>query len=254
MFDSVGKNLDEDAAKRQAQSAAIAAGLAGLAAAVVVCAGLWTVKEVVLDPIMDDEILEVDLAEEDLEMDAPPPPPPPPPPPAAASAEEEEPDDEDDTPQTEEMTEEIVELKEEIKDEMKSDVKPKGVVGGVEGGVEGGVVGGVQGGVVGGVVGGVLGGTGPKVVHHSEVEVKKRVQPDYPSAARGMAMGAQRCLATVYIDEKGEPFKVEIDKCPKVFHPNTEEALLKWRWYPYRADGQKLKVKTKIAVTYKEVG
>ena len=104
------------------------------------------------------------------------------------------------------MTEDIQELKEVVPEEIKSDTKPAGVEGGVEGGVVGGVVGGVQGGVVGGVLGGQLGGV--RVFHHSELEPKKRVYPEYPEAAKELNLGDQRCLAVVFMDEEGVPYDV----------------------------------------------
>jgi len=120
----------------------------------------------------------------------------------------------------------------------------------VEGGVEGGVVGGVIGGVEGGVVGGKLGG-GVKVFHHRDLEAKKRVQPRYPDAASEMNLGDQKCLARVFIDEKGKPYEVVVERCPKVFHAATKEAILKWRWYPPKDGKTKVKAQTVIGITYK---
>ena len=47
MFDSVGRNLDDEAAKRSAQSALIVSLLGAAVGGSIVLAGLWTVKEVV---------------------------------------------------------------------------------------------------------------------------------------------------------------------------------------------------------------
>lgn len=250
MFDSVGRNLDEDANKRSAKAAFLIAILVGTTAAGVVLAGLWTVREIVLEQLDQEPVavlMEEPMAEEEL---LPPPPPPPPP----SSGPEEEEDDEDAEEEPDEL-DEVQELEEKIVEEpVKSADKPKGVEGGVEGGQEGGVVGGVLGGVEGGVLGGSLAGGGPKVVHHSQVEVKRRIEPTYPMAARGMGLGEQRCIVQVEIDETGVPAKVSVDKCPKVFHAGTEEAMLKWRWYPYKIEGEKLRVSTKIAVVYRENG
>jgi protein TonB len=139
-----------------------------------------------------------------------------------------------------------------LTDEMKNDKKPAGVEGGVEGGVAGGVVGGVIGGVEGGVLGGQLGaGGGPKVFHHSELEAKKKVQPEYPEAALSLNLGDQRCMARVFIDEEGVPYDVIVEKCPNVFHPVTKETILKWRWYPPKDGKNKVKAQTTIGVTYK---
>ena len=89
------------------------------------------------------------------------------------------------------------------------------------------------------------------VLHHSEVEVKKRIEPRYPKTAKEANLGDQRCLAKVYIDETGTPYKVLVENCPKVFHASTREAILKWRWYPPKVGKQKVKAQITIGITYK---
>jgi hypothetical protein len=240
MFDNIGRDLDEEANKRRAT--AVMLTLLGLGGTIglVVGWGMYKAAEVLLDPQVDEEMVEL-VTDEEMADEAPPPPPPPPP--AAAASEEET----EDTP--DEMVEDIQELKEVVPEEIKSDAKPAGMEGGVEGGVVGGVVGGVQGGVVGGVLGGQLGGV--RVFHHSELEPKKRVYPEYPEAAKELNLGDQRCLAIVFMDEEGTPYDVRVDNCPKVFELPTKEAMLKWRWYPPKDGKNKVKAQTTIAVTYK---
>lgn len=248
MFDHIGKDPDEEANRRRATSLLLT--IIGFGGAIGFSIGLaaYTAVEVLLEDPFDDEMIEVVM--EDIEMDdAPPPPPPPPPPPAAAAADEPEEEEEPDDPQPDEMDEEIEELDEKVEEEIKSDVKPAGVVGGVEGGQVGGVVGGVLGGVEGGVLGGQLGGV--RVFHHSELEVKRRSDPVYPKSAKELNLGNQRCIAKVFIDEKGVPYDVMVEDCPKVFHSATKEAILKWRWYPPRAGKTKTKAQTTIGITYK---
>lgn len=247
MFDNIGKDLDEEANKRRAASLMITMlGLGGAVGAFVAVTA-YTAAQVIIEVAQDEHLVELIENIEEVMDDAPPPPPPPPPPPAAAAAEDEEQEDVEDTP--DDMVEEVKELKDEVKDEMKSDVKPAGVEGGVEGGVVGGVVGGVQGGVVGGVIGGQL--SGVRVFHHSELEVKKRVEPVYPDAARELNLGEQRCLVKVFIDEEGVPYDVQVDQCPKVFDTPTREAILKWRWYPPKDGKSRVKAQTTIAITYR---
>lgn len=244
MFDNVGKNLDEEANKRRAGALFITMMGLGAVVGLSVGIGMYTAAEVILDVDIDKELVE--LIEDVTQDDLPPPPPPPPPPPAAAAAEEE---DEPETPEPDDMTEEIKELKEEVKEEIKSDAKPAGVEGGQEGGVAGGVVGGVQGGIEGGKLGGQL--SGVRVFHHSELEVKKRVIPEYPEAARALQIGDQRCLAKVFIDEEGVPYEVVVEACPQPFHPDTKEAILKWRWYPPKDGKNRIKAQTTIGITFK---
>jgi hypothetical protein len=231
MFDNIGTNPDEEFTKRRAAAVSITLLGVGGAIGLAIGIGAYTAVEMVLDPNLDEEMVE--LITEEQAPDAPPPPPPPP----AAQAEEET---EDVEPTPDELVEDIRELDEDVKDEMKSDLKPAGVEGGVEGGVQGGVVGGRLG--AGGNV---------RVFHHSELEVKKRIYPEYPEAARELNLGDQRCLAIVYMDEEGVPYQVTVDNCPKVFELPTKEAMLKWRWYPPKDGKSKVKAQTTIAVTYK---
>ena len=247
MFDNIGKDLDEEANKRRAASFMLTIMGLGGAVAFTVAAGAYTAAEVLLEHKLDEEMVEV-LLDDGIEDDAPPPPPPPPPPPAAAEEEDEE-EDEEDEPDPDDEPDEVTELEDEPDKEMKSDTKPKGAQGGVEGGVEGGVVGGQIGGVEGGVLGGQLGGV--RVFHHSELEVKKRVNPQYPDQARELNLGDQRCLAKVFIDEVGVPYDVKVENCPNTFHTETKAAILKWRWYPPKDGKNKVKAQTTIAVTYK---
>jgi len=236
MFDSVGRDLDEEALARTAKSSLLTLLLGGSIAAGFFAAGLFAVKEYVA-PVIQEEIME--LAQEEAEMEAPPPPPPPPPPPAAAAQEEEQ--DEEEEPTPDEMTDEVKELKDEVKQEMKSDVKPAGVEGGVVGGV------------VGGQLGAPAGGTPPKVVHHSEIEWKKRYDPVYPAQAKGLGLGEQACKVVIKIDEEGVPYDISIEGCPKVFHEETRNALMKWRAYPLKVGGQKIKIQSTILVKYREL-
>ncbi len=245
MFDNIGKDLDEEANKRRAMSFGITLLGMGTATGLFVALTAYTATQVLLEQPLNEELVQL-IEEEVIADDAPPPPPPPPPPPAAAAEEETE-EETEETP--DEMVEEVQELKEEVKEEMKSDVKPAGVEGGVEGGVVGGVVGGVQGGIEGGVLGGQL--SGVRVFHHSELEVKKRIEPVYPDAAKALNLGEQRCIVKVIIDEEGVPVDVSVDQCPKVFDTPTREAILKWRWYPPKDGKNRVKAQTTLAIVYR---
>ena len=250
MFDNVGRDLDEEAAKRQAQSAFLTLVVLGSIGGAILLAGLYKAAEVVMDLPQDEELVELEV--ESAEDEAPPPPPPPPPPPADAGAEETE----DTETQPDEMTEEVKELKEEVKEEVKNEVAPSGgQEGGVEGGVVGGQVGGVIGGVVGGVVGGTLGGTGGgyQTVHNSQVKKKSGAIPDYPDQAKELHLGEQSCKAKLRVDEKGEVEDVDVSGCLEVFHPNTKAALMGWKYFPQRVDGRAIKFQTTVMVQFKPI-
>lgn len=255
MFDTVGQNIDDEALARQAKASLIAMVLTALVAGTVVAVGLWTVREVVLEKVIEDDLFEVALGDldDELDMEAPPPPPPPPPPPASAAPDDDEDDDDDDDaePDVDEMVEEVKDLKEEVKDEVKSEKRVKGDPDGVVGGVEGGVKGGVIGGVEGGVLGGQLGGGRPKMVHHSTLKAKRRPTPVYPQSAMGKKLGDQACIVTVQIDEKGVPYDARVDNpqgCHEDFHEAATGGILKWRWYP---PPENVRVTTRIRVTFK---
>jgi outer membrane biosynthesis protein TonB len=248
VFDNVGKSLDEEANKRTAKSVVYTFLLVGGSVGLFIGFAAYKAAEMILDPVDDGDLVEV-VIEENMLDEAPPPPPPPPPPPAAAEEEEEEEEEEEDEPDVDEMDEEVKELDEEVKKEVASQDKPKGAVGGVEGGEEGGVEGGVVGGVEGGVIGGVLGGT--LVFHHSELEVKRRIQPVYPKEAKPLNLGVQRCKVRVTINEQGVPTGAKVEDCPKVFHVNARESIMKWRWYPPRAGKERVKAQTTIVITYR---
>lgn len=245
MFDNIGKNPDEEAARRSVASMLITAGIFAASAGAIAFATYQVAGDEILEILEDVEMVELETDEgDDL---APPPPPPPPPGPSQPEEEEEEEDEPEDVP--DEMSEEVEELEEQVKEEVQAQTAPKGQDGGVEGGVEGGVVGGVQGGVIGGVVGGT--GSGVKVFHHSELEVRRRIDPIYPQIARDMSLGSERCLVTVFIDETGKPYQAMVAKCDNVFHDSAKTAILKWRWYPPRDGRQKVKARTTVGVTYR---
>ncbi len=210
--------------------------LFGVGAGLSAAAAYYTATEVLPDLIEDVELVELIEVDEQPEEEAPPPPPPPPPP----GPEEEIDEDSDAEPEPDEMVEDVEELDKEVEDKVATD---KGRPPSEDGGVVGGEIGGVKGGVVG--------GTGVKVMHHSEVEVKKRADPKYPKAAKDANLGDQRCLVKVKIDEDGVPYDVVVENCPKVFHAATQEAILKWRWYPPKVNKQKVKAQITIGVNYK---
>jgi hypothetical protein len=151
------------------------------------------------------------------------------------------------------MDEDVEELDQEPpKEEAVTNQKPQ--KGGMEGGVEGGVAGGdpvhgVLGGVLGGVPGGQL-GAGIRTVHHKDVKYKREPYLRYPKAAKDLNLGDITCLVRVWIDESGVPNRVEVEKCPKAFHRETKEAMLKARWFPARFEGEKIPAQFLTRVKY----
>lgn len=243
MFDHIGRDLDEEAARRGAASFTLT--LMGLAAAVgfAVTVTAYTTAEVLLAPEIDEPMVEL-LGPDEL-PDPPLPGLPPPPPPAGPSAEEASEPDPEDAPV------EPRPLEDRVEERMTAHAAPPGQDGGVDGGHPDGRPGGVPGGVPGGEPGGD-GGGGPRILHHSELVVKRRVAPEYPPAARALDLGDQRCVATVTIDREGVPRRVEVSGCPKVFEAPTRDALLGWRWVPAREGRAAIEARTTIAVNFRQ--
>jgi hypothetical protein len=242
MFDTVGRT-QQQSLKQQAASMGLALLTSGG-----MLAGLWWAGRQVVEQVLENEEIEVTF------FDAAPPPPPPPPPPAGGGEKpktektEKKPDPVEVEPTPDELPEEPEEQPEEVPEEAAADA---GVEGGVVGGVEGGVVGGVIGGVGGGVLGGELGGTGLRAVHHTQIKIKRQVQPVSPPAARELGLTEERCVATISVDEEGKPFDVKVDGCPAIFHEAVSKAALATRFYPYKVDGVAIRLSTKIGYTFK---
>lgn len=245
MFNHIGTNPDEEAARRGASSLLLTLlGLGGVTGFAVGLAA-FTAAEVLLEAVEEvEEMVEVVVLDAE-EVGPPPAAPPPPPPPAAAAA----PETEEAPDEPEEAPEEVEELPEEVPEETRDHAGPPGQEGGRLGGDPDGVAGGTLGGDPDGT------GTGPltsglRVFHHSELVVEHRADVVYPRAARGLGLAAQRCVARVFIDERGRPYDVIVDVCPAAFHATTKAALLKWRWAPPRAEGQRVKAQTTLGITY----
>jgi len=231
MFDNVGKG-NTDTTKRQVGSLFASITINGGVLALLIYFG----NQVVNDSV-EEEPVEVTF------FDAAPPPPPPPPPPGGKKTKTKK---KKDKPKEVKPVEEVEPEIEEIEEPEEEDPEPEQVVEeeeeGEEGGQEGGVEGGVVGGVVGGTVGGVLGGTlnGFSSVHWTDVKVKRRVPPKFPKAAKAAGITEETCHVRFFVNTKGIPEKVEVEKCSKLFHASAIEAANKWRFYPLKSDsGQK---------------
>jgi protein TonB len=117
---------------------------------------------------------------------------------------------------------------------------------------EGGVVGGVIGGEIGGVLGGELGGTGIASVYWADVKAKRRVEPRFPEAAKQLNITEETCQVRFFIDERGKPYDIQVEKCSNIFHENVLEAAWKWRFYPYKSEnGDAVKSTFVLKLTFK---
>lgn len=98
---------------------------------------------------------------------------------------------------------------------------------------------------------------GPEAVHWSQVKVKKQVQPRYPEEVREEARKRKSevptivtCKARIFIDEEGKPTEVRIESCPEAFHEATGTALMQWRFYPFKVDGQEAPAQFVLSIRY----
>ena len=64
-------------------------------------------------------------------------------------------------------------------------------------------------------------------------------------------MGEVDCKVRIFIDEKGVPYNFQFESCPKIFQASATEALAKWRWYPAKFQGQKVKAQFLLNIRYK---
>ena len=246
MFEGVGENNNKGT-KRKAGAIMASVFLNGS-----VIIGLIYVGQQVSEEIQDEIPVEVTF------FDAAPPPPPPPPPPPGGKKKKKDKKKKDKPkekkPKVEEVEPEIEEVEEPAEEPSEEPEVEEEEEEGEEGGQEGGVEGGVQGGVVGGVVGGVLGGQlgGFNAVHWSDVKIKRQIPPKFPQAAKRLNITEERCLVRFFIDEKGKPMEVKIEKCNKIFHDELTSAAMKWRFYPVKSEsGQKAKAQFLLSVVFK---
>lgn len=241
MFTTVGRDPDPNASSRRTRSGALTTAIVAMVSAISFTAASWQIVDAVqqLEP---EEIPLIDLIIEDPFPTAPPAPAPPPP----AMAKSPEPAEQ--APSTpDEMVEEVADLDRQVHREV-VDETLSGSEDGVEGGDPNGDRNGKPGGTPGGDPAGALGAM--RVFHHSELEVKKRVEPHYPQAAVDMGLAEQRCTNRVFIDGKGVPWRVDVSGCPAVFHETARAALLRWRWYPPRAERQRVSAQTTIVFRF----
>lgn len=250
MFDGIGVSQDEAFAVRQAKATGLALVLAALGLGGVVVAGLWSAGRAVPVPGLPDDpadFIAYEVPDDPGVLEVPDPPP------LARllrGAREAEPDT---TPEMPDQPSDVADLADEVSPEVADGSPDVGDPDGAPDGVVDGDPDGQPGGDPDGRPGGRIGGqSGPRWVHHRDAEVKRRVQPAYPAAARGMALGKQTCEVRLSVNDAGVPTAVEVTRCPKVFHETTEEALLGWRWYPLREDGQRFAFRTRMLVTYQE--
>ena len=236
MFDNVGKG-GQGSVQRTASSFLLTLLFNGTLFSLVLWLGSKAVEKA-------EEVKDKLVA---VSMEAPPPPPPPPPAGGGKKKKEKKPDEEI---VKEEVPVEPVILEKEEEKPVEDEGEEEGPEG-VEGGVKDGVVDGVVGGVKDGVLGGQLGGTGPKTVHWSEVQVKTRVKPRFPEAAKQLGMKEEKCIVHIVVGVDGRAEDVTFKACPELFKASAKEAAMQWLWYPLLDAGQPIRAQFDINFVFK---
>lgn len=77
----------------------------------------------------------------------------------------------------------------------------------------------------------------PRATGFIPAQAIRKVQPEYPSAARGSNSGAS-VLVLVTIDTEGSVIETKVIEGPVVFRRASEEAARKWKFRPATRDGQ----------------
>jgi outer membrane biosynthesis protein TonB len=90
----------------------------------------------------------------------------------------------------------------------------------------------------------------PTRLEPQALELTKRVQPTYPPEAKALGLDRTRCLVEVTIEPDGVPSAVTAVDCPTVFHAETEQTILQWRFAPPQWEGEPVRARTTIGITY----
>lgn len=236
MFDNVGRNRQEGAG-RSIGSLALTLLFNGSLFSLVVWLGAQAVEKA-------EEVQEKLVA---VSMEAPPPPPPPPP--AGGGKKKTEKKVETEVVKEEVPVEPVI-LEEEEEKPVEDPGEEEGPEG-VEGGEKDGVVDGVVGGVKDGVLGGQLGGTGIRTVHWSELQVKTRVKPRFPEAAKQLGMKEEKCIVHIIVSEQGTASDVSFKACPELFKAAARDAVMQYQWYPLMDGGTPIKAQFDINFVFK---
>jgi hypothetical protein len=91
-------------------------------------------------------------------------------------------------------------------------------------------------------------------VDWSEIHVKKRVPPTMPEEAKQLNIAEERCHVRFFIDERGVPYDIQLEKCPSIYREGALEASWKWRFYPLRIDGKPVKAQFVLVIVYRLTG
>lgn len=96
------------------------------------------------------------------------------------------------------------------------------------------------------------GGDGAIDVHHTKLEARSQPQPEYPQEARRRRLGEARCKASLKIDRQGKVYDVRVSDCDPLFQRATRQALSQWTFRPVTTTlGEPVEARTIVGVTFK---
>lgn len=240
MFDTIGIDDDPRATRRSAQATLLASLLLGGLTSFVMVAGAWNLAPppeptTPLDP-MEEEVVQLDLLEVP-EL-------PPAPGPRAGGGQQARRGFSDAPPPTPEVAPETIAPLAPVA--TAAPLTDPDRVRGTRMGT-GDADGDTPGPPGPGVVDGSGMGTGLRVVHHTQIETRRRISPTYPTGETGH----QACTVTLRIDEKGRPTDVRVAGCTAPFAEATRDAVVRWRWYRPRVGGRVGAVQTRYRVVFR---
>lgn len=240
MFDNVGTTRDHERNRRQLAAVGLTALIGASIADTVALTGLLWAADVLADPLPEQDLVEVILEEPELEA-----PPAAPAAPAIRQGERAEVASPDVPPDEPPPLDPVV-----APQVAKTAGDPLGPPDGADEGDPNGKLGarGTQPGP--GTAGDAL-GPGIRTFHHSELKIKRQVAPSYPEAAKAMNLGDVDCRVRISVDERGVPFDVSYEVCPKVFQESAKDAILQWRWFPAKIGQEPVRAQFMLVIRYK---
>ncbi len=87
--------------------------------------------------------------------------------------------------------------------------------------------------------------------HWTEVKPIVRVPPKMPDEAKSMDFDEVRCQLRFFLNEEGEPYDIQPETCPELFHESALEAAWQWRFEPMTVDGELVKAQFVLVIVYR---
>lgn len=238
MFQTVGREVDEEAGRRRALAFVLVMFLALCTGAVAVVAGTLTVARVVEEALPDVPMVEVVETEPKIEPPGAPRAPAAPRAASVASVAPIPPLPTDPAP----LKDTIPQIQSVVPTGPEG---PPGPLAGPPGACTAADCGGS------GTATSGSGHGGPVQFHWRELTVRRQVAPIYPDAAKDMNLGDVSCKVRMFIDEAGRPTDLKFEACPLPFQESARTAVMKWRWDPARLGDDAVPAQFVLKIEYR---